>query len=203
MRALSLALAATVSLAVLGGACSSSDDAADTTGAAASTLAPGTLYADAARPAMTGATGAIDTAWIDPATGAATAIPDGIYWGVTQTATDPAATTVTFDLTQAYFGEFCVAHFGDTAADDCANDYGVVTDPHALLVVPTSELTVVSVTDVATQKNYSIDGAELARLVAGQPPAATAPAGYTYVGFAYAITVTGGVVQSATQIWTP
>lgn len=193
-------LIAIAALALLAGACSSSDDAADTTVAAATTLAPGTPYAPAARPAMTGATGAIDPAWIDPATGMAGAIPDGIYWGVTQAG--GAADSVTFDLTQAYFGEFCVAHFGDTASDDCVNDYGVVADPHALLVVPTTKLSGISVADSATQANYSIDGAELARLVAGEAPAG-APAGYAYVAFPFAITITAGTVVSATQVWVP
>lgn len=167
----------------------------------ATTAAPGTPYAAAQRPAMTGATSVIDTAWIDAATGEVGAIPDGIYWGATQ----PGNITdvVTFDLTQAYFGEFCVAHFGDTAADDCANDFGVVADPHGLLVVPAERLTVVSVADAATQRNYSIDGAELARLVAGAPPAAGAPAGYSYTAFPFAITISGGTIVSATQIWLP
>ena len=191
-------------LALLTGACSGSDEAATTattTAVTTTTLAPGTPYAPAARPAMTGATGAIDTAWIDAGTGEVGAVPDGIYWGSTQ----PGNITdvVTFDLTQAYFGEFCMAHFGETAADDCVNDYGVVADPHGLLVVPAERLTVVSVTDSATQKNYSIDGGELARLVAGAPPAATAPAGYSYVAFPFAITITGGTIVSATQIWVP
>ena len=194
-------------LALLTGACSGSDEAADattadaTTAADATTLAPGTPYAPAARPAMTGATGAIDTTWIDAVTGEVGAIPDGIYWGTTR----PGNITdvVTFELTQAYFGEFCLAHFGDTATDDCVNDYGVVADPHGLLVVPAEQLTVVSVTDSATQKNYSIDGGELARLVAGAPPAATAPAGFGYVAFPFAITITGGTIVSATQVWVP
>jgi hypothetical protein len=194
-------LIAVAALALLAGACSGSDDAADTTVAATTTLAPGTPYAPAARPAMTGATGAIDPAWIDPASGVAGDIPDGIYWGVTQAG--GAAESITFDLTQAYFGEFCVAHFGDTAADDCVNDFGVVADPHALLVVPTEQPAFISVTDSATQKNYSIDGGELASLVAGSPPAAGAPAGYAYVAFPFAITITGGTIVSATQIWVP
>jgi hypothetical protein len=201
-------LIAVAVLALLSGACSGESEGrlnANGDGGAATvpatTLAPGTPYAPAARPAMTGATGALDASWIDAASGEVGAIPDGIYWGVTQ----PGNITdvVTFDLTQAYFGEFCVAHFGDTAADDCANDYGVVADPHGLLVVPAEQLDVVSVADAATQKNYAIDGSELARLIAGAPPAATAPAGYSYVAFPFAITITGGAIVSATQIWLP
>ena len=169
----------------------------------ATTPAPGTLYTRAPRPAAVGATGALDEAWLD-GTGSGTFGPDiadGIYWG-TQAGDGTVSDTVVWDLQQAYFGEFCIAQFGTDDPDACADDYGVVSSPRGLVTVAAAALDEVgdiTVVDAETQRNYAIDGTELARLLGGDP----APDGYVYADFAYLVTIAGGTVVSAVQLWTP
>ena len=169
----------------------------------ATTPAPGTLYARAPRPAAVGATGALDEAWLD-GTGSDTFGPDiadGIYWG-TQAGDGTVSDTLVWDLQQAYFGEFCIAQFGTDDPDACADDYGVVSSPRGLVTVAAAALDEVgdiTVVDAETQRNYAIDGTELARLLGGDP----AHDGYVYADFAYLVTIAGGTVVSAVQLWTP
>ena len=212
MRRLALGLAV---LALVSGCSGGTDESAVTAApstASATTLAPGTLYARAPRPAAVGATGALDEAWLD-GSGSSTFGPDitdGIYWG-TQAGEGTVSDTLVWDLQQAYFGEFCIAQFGTDDPDACADGYGVVSSLRGLVTVAAAALDEVgdiTVVDAETQRNYAIDGAELARLVGGEAPAATAPdgpapGGYEYTDFAYLVTIADGTVVSAVQLWTP
>jgi hypothetical protein len=145
-------------------------------------------------PAVPDRTRAVDAAWADGGVGPA----DGEYWA---TAARPgaAAGTVVFDLAQALFGPSCVAELG---IDGCPDDYGVVPAPTGQLAAAVADLVTVTVVD-GTRSNYAIDGAELARLVAGEPPADAAPDGFAYVPYPFLVTVEAGRVVQAEQIWVP
>ena len=130
--------------------------------------------------------------------------PDGVYFGTIGVGGDPPppAGSVVFELVQLFTGADCLAHFGATDEQACANDYGVESTPTAFVVVPLTDQ-YISVVDSATQKSFQVTGDELYRLVQNQPPAAAAPAGYVYSGFSYIVTYKGGKVTRLEQWWTP
>lgn len=162
---------------------------------------PGTvsLYDRAPVPPVPDRTHPVDAAWVgpdgmlDPA-----AVDDGEYWGEAVGA-GSGRPIVVFDLSQALFGPACIDALG---ADACTDDYGVVTEPHGTLVSPIDALS--SVTVVAeSRQNYAVDANELASLLWGGPPAKEAPAGYAYRPYPFLLTVSGGKVVEARQIWVP
>ena len=124
---------------------------------------------------------------------------DGIYWATVGSSDDEG---ITFNLVQAYFGDDCVAHFG-TMPESCLDDYGIDDSTTAIVTMrlDTDDVTVLSAGD--TTPAYRITGAELARLVAGQPPSADAPAGYAFSFFPFLVTVTDATVSAAHQVFTP
>ena len=130
--------------------------------------------------------------------------PDGVYYATVTEGGDPPPPTgeVVFELVQLFRGEKCTEHFGADDEDACVNDYGVDTDPTATLAVPLKDQ-FISVADAATQKSLQITGAELYSLIHGDDPSAGAPEGYTYVGFGYFLTISGGKVTRLEQWWTP
>ncbi len=150
------------------------------------------LYARAPVPAVPDRTAAIDPALTTPG-------PDGQYWSDLTGRSDGDQRSLIFDLSQALFADTCVEELG---ADECANDYGIIADPHKLVdavITDIRSLTVVS----ETQQNYAITAAELWNLAGGAPPADAAPEGYTFVEFPFLLTVQGGKVVEAHQIWVP
>ncbi len=171
--------------------------------AAITTVAPTTVkpnrpvvnYAPAASPKLPGTTHAVN---------ADNTHPDGIYYGTIGVGGDPPPPvgSVVFELVQLFTGAECLAHFGTADEDACVNDYGVETNPTSYVVVPLTD-PYISVVDSATQKSYQVSGAELYQLIQGQPPAAAAPAGYSYTGFSYFVTYKGGKVTRLEQWWTP
>ena len=130
--------------------------------------------------------------------------PDGVYYATVTEGGDPPPATgeIVFELVQLFRGEKCTEHFGADDEDACVNDYGVDTDPTATLAVPLKDQ-FISVADAATQKSLQITGAELYSLIHGDEPSAGAPDGYTYVGFGYFLTISGGKVTRLEQWWTP
>jgi hypothetical protein len=130
--------------------------------------------------------------------------PDGVYYATVTEGGDPPppAGEVVFELVQLFRGDACRQHFGDDE-DACVNDYGVETDPTATLSVPLTGDVFVSVADAITQKSLEITGTELYSLLHGDDPSAGAPEDYTYVGFGYFLTISGGKVTRLEQWWTP
>ncbi len=124
---------------------------------------------------------------------------DGVYWATVGSSNDEG---ITFNLVQAYFGDDCVAHFG-TVPESCLDDYGIDDSTTAIVTMPldTDDVTVLSAGDATPA--YRITGTELARLVAGQPPSADAPADYAFSFFPFLVTVTDATVSAAHQVFTP
>ncbi len=125
-------------------------------------------------------------------------IADGDYWAELVDADDGAG-TLTFDVMQALFAQTCLDTLGE---DGCPNDYGVIDDPHLELVTPAASIVSPTVVN-DTQQNFAITGEELGALVTGLTPADAAPDDYFYVPFPFLVTVRGGVVVEAHQIWVP
>lgn len=137
------------------------------------------------------------TAAVDPA---ATALDgDGAYWAELVGFDLGGDPVFTFDVSQALFAQACIDTLG---ADECPNDFGVVAEPHLLVTASAGTVTRVTVA-AENQQNFAITADELLRLVAGEAPAAAAPDGFAYVEFPYLLTVRGGTVVAANQIWVP
>ena len=126
-------------------------------------------------------------------------LSDGTYWAELIGVNDSSAPSLTFELTQALFAQTCIDELG---ADECTNDYGVIAEPHQS--TSGSQADLVSVTVVGeNQQNLAITAAELASLIAGNAPGTPAPEGYAYVEFPFLLTVQGGKIVEAHQIWVP
>jgi hypothetical protein len=169
----------------------------------ATTAAGASSYRPTSKPNVpTTMTAPIDPAWVE-ANGETlgTAIADGTYWASATGAGEGTKQFITFHLVQAFFGATCTAQFADDP-DACDNDYGTLESPSGDFPMFIDAATV-SVADATTQKSYAVSGDELYRLVGGGVPADDAPAGYSYVGFAYLVTVHGGAIVKASQVWTP
>ncbi len=110
----------------------------------------------------------------------------GAYWAIDVAVSADDPNMVSFVVVQATFD----ASGGVTIDDDPART--LVSDPASLR----------SVSVVADdRKNYAIPAAELLALVRGDAPTADAPAGYALTDFPFLLTVAGGVVVEARQIW--
>jgi hypothetical protein len=111
-----------------------------------------------------------------------------------------AATTITFSLSQAVFGDDCTQQLGAAA---CTNGFGTVPGPTATIAATAADLQIVSVVAVNRQ-NYAITGAELQRLAQGAAPASDhAPPEYRLLAFPFLLTVQRGTVIEARQLWLP
>lgn len=131
------------------------------------------------------------------AIGAANQTPfDGLYWAA---APSVDTTFLVVRLTQAFFADTCIAELG---AENCPNDYGTLDEPFVLWDLQVDTLAVVTVV-AENQQNYAITGAELFSLASGNAPSPDAPEGYQYLEFPFLLTMRGGVIVEAHQIWVP
>ena len=130
--------------------------------------------------------------------------PDGVYYATVSEGGDPppAEGSVVFEIVQLFVGDACIDHFGADDEDACVGDYGVETDPTAVLELPLGDQHI-TVVDAATQQSYAVSGAELYRLILGDTPAEGAPPDYVYSGFGYLVTFENGTVTALEQWWTP
>ena len=124
------------------------------------------------------------------------ALPDGDYWARIATA-DPAAGTITLDVSQALFADTCLAELSEA---DCDGGWGVVPNPTRSVEVPVAGLVSISVAALNRQ-NYAVPGAELAALANDGTPGADAPEGYEYRHYPFLVTVEAGIVVGLHQVW--
>ncbi|MEI7547455.1 MAG: hypothetical protein WCK21_05280, partial [Actinomycetota bacterium] len=122
---------------------------------------------------------------------------DGDFWATATGAN--VAGTVDFALVQAFFGPACTAAL---SADQCDGDMGVKAQPTVTVTVSATALMSISVV-ATTRQNYAVPGKELVALLMGNPPMAAAPAGFVVQTYPFLITIEGGVVTAAHQIWMP
>jgi len=128
------------------------------------------------------------------------ALPDGDYWAVISTvglAGDPAAGTITLQVSQALFADTCLAELSEA---DCDGGWGVVPNPTRSVEVPVAGLVSISVAALNRQ-NYAVPGAELASLANGATPGAEAPADYAYQPYPFLVNVEAGIVVGLHQVW--
>lgn len=126
-------------------------------------------------------------------------LPDGVYWAVH---TGETAKGPVFEVYQAFFGEECVTE-AEARGDECLNDIFVPADEYRTIDgMAWADDAVISVSEVNTQLSFRITAAELATLQTGSPSAG-APAGFTYVPFAFLVTVENGKIAGYEQVWTP
>jgi hypothetical protein len=128
----------------------------------------------------------------------ATPLPDGQYWAPEATV-DADGFRLHFTLAQAFFGPGCADALG---ADQCDDDAGVLAEPSRDLLVAPEGRAPISVVD-SQQRNYAVTADELVSLIAGNAPAADAPADFVYTPFPYLLTALNGEVVSIQQIWMP
>lgn len=148
------------------------------------------LYDPAPVPGVPDRTRAVDT---DAAELAA-----GQYWAEL-TATDEGTEVLTFELTQALFADACIQQLGE---EKCTSGFGTVDEPSRSVEAPIAGLRVVSVVG-ESQQNFAITGEELLALAGGATPDVAAPAGFGYEPFPFLLTVRGGTIVEAHQIWVP
>ena len=148
-------------------------------------------YDKAPVPAVPDRTQPPDPAWVDSGVGLA----DGQYW-----AEDAVADggRIVFTIVQVFFGPVCETELG---AENCMNDYGVRAEPTGELPADPAALRIVSVV-AEDQRNFSVPGSELMRLVQGEAPEG-GPVDYAYTPFPFLLTLSGGQVVEARQIWVP
>jgi hypothetical protein len=128
-----------------------------------------------------------------PATGD---LPDGDYWARLATS-DPAAGTITLQVSQALFADTCLAQLGEA---DCEGGWGEVPMPTRSVVVPVADVVSISVA-AENRQNYAVPGAELASLASGGAAAVDAPEGYTYQPYPFLVSVDAGTVVGMHQVW--
>ena len=128
----------------------------------------------------------------------APSMADGDYWAEAS-AVGSGRPFIMFDLSQAVFGQTCIDVLGE---QECADEYGVISEPHGTLTVLWDELQSVTVA-AESRQNYAIPGAELASLIVGNAPSADAPADYRYVPYPFLVTVRSGAIIAVNQIWLP
>ena len=112
------------------------------------------------------------------------------------------ASTITFELIQQFSGDACREQFG-TAPEACASDIGFVDDPSATasMRVGFGAASVLDDRGGIDFTAYRITSNELARLLAGEPPADDAPEGYALAHHPYVVTVRNGSVTAADQMF--
>jgi LysM repeat protein len=124
-------------------------------------------------------------------------LPDGVYWAEASGVVSGGA-TIEFTLRQRLSGEDCLEQF-PTSTLNCIDD-GYVGDAtaQASMSVDGTTASVIS-TPAGIPVAWEVTPAELARLVAGEPAAADAPEGFSYVPFPFIVTVRGGEIVAADQ----
>lgn len=155
-------------------------------------------YDRAPVPAVPDRTAPIDPETIGGDNALMASVADGDYWAEA-VAVGSGRPFIMFDLSQAVFGQRCIDELG---AEQCADEYAVISEPHGTLTVLWDDLQ--SVTVVAeSRQNYAVPGAELASLIGGNAPSADAPADYKYVPYPFLVTVRNGTIVDVHQIWVP
>ena len=125
--------------------------------------------------------------------------PDGAYWGELLLPGDASHPTLTFHITQAFFADACAEELG---VDECPNDFGTLNEPS--LDADSALTDFVAITVVTDDRsNFAITADELFSLASGAPPAEQAPEGFAFVPFPFLLTVSGGKIVEAHQIWLP
>jgi hypothetical protein len=160
------------------------------------------LYVTVAPTPVPQQTQAINPAWLESnGETLGTDVASGTYWATVGGVGVGAEPFVDFDLSRAFFGAACTQQFG-ADVDSCANGFGVAQDPHGTLPAFKSKLAIVTVVG-SDQRNYAITADELIALIGGTPPADEAPDDYQYAAYPFLVTVSGGAITAARQIWTP
>jgi hypothetical protein len=124
---------------------------------------------------------------------------DGQYWSPKVVAKNGQ---LVFSLAQAFFGPTCTTELG---ADRCPNGFGTneagatSSAGYGQVTVAAASLSVVTVT-AANGRNFAIDGTELAHLVDGGAPSASAPTDFRYSPGPYLVTVSAGGVTAANEV---
>ncbi len=153
---------------------------------------PGTvkLYDRAPVPGVPDRTTAVDPSALSP---------DGAYWSELLLPVDPSGPSLVFHVTQAFFADACAEELG---VDECPNDFGTLSEPNLDADAALTDL--VSVTVVTDDRaNFAVTADELFALASGATPAAAAPEGFAFVPFPFLLTVRGGKIVEAHQIWLP
>jgi len=126
-------------------------------------------------------------------------LPDGVYWASYSGGEEMTPAITVFE---AYFGPECISK-AEEFGDECLNDIFVAPDPvRDIDDLPFAADVYLTVSDVATKQSHRITPAELVQIRAGSP-SAEAPGGYSYVPFAFLLTVENGEIVGFEQIWTP
>lgn len=114
-------------------------------------------------------------------------LPDGQYWAtVTGADSGEPAPTITFHLVQATF--------------DNKGQLQTIDDPSRDLASPIAALASATVV-AADRQNYAVPADELLSLLLDNPPSSDAPEGYAWSEFPFLVTISGGQVVEAHQIW--
>jgi LysM repeat protein len=161
--------------------------------------------------AMTNATGnggyeATGQSYIGPDFGESTdpivdPMPDGVYWSWTPSVSGDGS-TIMFEVVQQFNGDECLEHFG-TAPGTCSGDIEFESaTATATMRVGSGTASVLFVNGIDVPEAFRVSTEELARLLAGQPPADDAPDEFIAdLVDAFVVTVRNGSVVAADQIW--
>ncbi len=151
---------------------------------------PGTveLYDRAPVPGVPDRTNAVDPSALGP---------DGAYWAELVLPVDTSRPSLTFRITQAFFADACTEELG---ADACPNDFGTLSEPSLETDAALTDLASVTVV-TGDRVNFAVTADELFSLASGAAPAAAAPEGFEFVPFPFLLTVRGGKIVEARQIW--
>jgi hypothetical protein len=134
---------------------------------------------------------------------AGTDLPDGAYYVVVEGANAGPPPALDVTIYQLLTGPDAIAA-AQADGQGLDSDVYVRPDPAAARHLELTPALAVSVAQPdRPEVSYAVSGAELARLVAGAPPAPGAPGTYRYVPFPFLVTVQGGVPVSVEQLWSP
>ncbi len=127
-------------------------------------------------------------------------LPDGVYWSFGP-AVSTDGSTITFELVQQFSGDSCREHFV-TTPDSCLSDIDFESAlAAASMRVGSGTATVLYLHGGYDVEAYRTTSEELARLLAGKPPADDAPDDFQYGAHPFVVTVQNGSVTAADQIW--
>lgn len=120
-------------------------------------------------------------------------LADGNYASWAQSSADGS---ISFTLSQIFIGDACLEHFSDDTF--CAGDIGTEEQPSATVAVPIdSSVPVISnFTNAEGLVSYRITTAEFARLLNGEAPDPSAPAGLSFSAGLTAVTIQNGQVTA-------
>jgi hypothetical protein len=167
----------------------------------------------------TGPTAVVDPAWLTNRSGAnylPAALPDGVYWAMVQTPAiyegwldttyDAPRHGVTFDVSQAFFGDSCPQQF-DPAAPECDDGVGAVLEPHGWLPSFTDTIERVTVVNGnEPHQSYDVSSTLFEQLTNapwnGQKSTGVWPE-FLYQSYPYLITVRAGEVVEVQQLYLP